>query len=373
MYVSNDAATEKGQSVQITCDLGLTPETWLYSVNVFQTPIPAISIGGSLRTTCNKEKYLPRQQSRYTFASDGYHVRINITRLNRTEDEIFWTCRSGDLKHIAHMFLTVYTSPNAALLTSTFETFHSLSDSQVSITCKTDKYSYKDPIFTWYIIFENGSRRNFDQGKTTVWNSYDSCDDSELVYYSTLSLREHMTFLGNADITAKFVCGMSFPTLEDDLISSSSGNVSFALQITSVKIHDGNQAMTDDSTITVTENVPYSVTCKAGPSRPPPIYLFYVGAQMIQESTNETFAFITDRHKHGGKLHCGAYNLQGSDNAAVSQKPNLFVNIPVSKAILMDGNEELEKRSLINVSEGMVKTLSCTTDECRPAPTIFGI
>ena len=96
IYASNDA--EKGQNIQITCDLGLTPEIWIYSVNVFKTPSPDISTGGWL-TMCNKEKCLPRQHSRYTFASDGYHVLINITRLNRTEDEMFWTCRSGDLKY----------------------------------------------------------------------------------------------------------------------------------------------------------------------------------------------------------------------------------------------------------------------------------
>ena len=71
----------------------------------------------------------------------------------------------------------------------------------------------------------------FDQGKTTAWDSYDSCDDSELVYCS--NLHENMTFLGNADMTVHFVC-ISFPILEDEIVSSSSGNVSFAVQTTSV-------------------------------------------------------------------------------------------------------------------------------------------
>ena len=101
-----------------------------------------------------------------------------------------------------------------------------------------------------------------------------------------------MTFLGNAHMTVHFICGISFPTLEDEIVSSPSGNVSFAVQITCVTILNENQEMSDNSTITVSENVPYNVICEPGPSRPPPICLLFVGEHIVQTGTSMAIKYI---------------------------------------------------------------------------------
>ena len=368
MFIANNATAENGQDVQLTCDLGLTAGVWSSNVYVYRTETTDINVDTHHWVAVCYEYDCLQGHSRYTAKADGFNIYVNITKLNRSEDENFWSCKNADTT--AQMFLTVYTTPNASFLSSSLEGFHALSESSLSMTCRTDRCAYKDPILVWYLIFAIGSQQIFEQGKTTSWDSDVSCSDSETIYYSKLSLQENSTFSDNIDITVQFACAISFPTLKEDLVSSPSGYVTFAVQITSVDIFDGDQVMTGNRTITVTDKVSYSVMCKPGPSRPQPIFELYIGTQVMQKSKNETLTFIPSRHQHGDKIYCRAYNLQGPDDAAVSQKPNLFVNIPVSKAILMDGNKELEKCSLINVSEGTFETYSCTTDECRPSPAI---
>ena len=94
--------------------------------------------------------------------------------------------------------------------------------------------------------------------------------------------------------SVRFVCGLSFQILVDELISPTSGNVSFAVQITKVKIHDGNQELTAESTNIGIENVSHSITCVHGPSRPSPLYRFYLGTNMFPR--NDTLTFTSKRH-----------------------------------------------------------------------------
>ena len=143
-----------------------------------------------------------------------------------------------------------------------------------------------------------------------------------------------MTFANNFDQTVQYVCGISLATLTDDLLSLPSSNISFAVTITSVQLFDGDLELYDDSTVSVIENVTHSVTCKPGPSRPSPIYEFYLGAQKIQESKNNTMTFIPNRYQHNHEVYCKAYNLQASEEAAVSQKPKLYVQIPIKTVTL---------------------------------------
>ena len=367
IYIADNVTAEKGQDVQLVCDLGLgnwTSAVWVYKTNTSD-------IGGSIYLTgCSKKSNVCMKlfDHRYKVEMDKFDVYFNISNLNRSEDEMFWTCAHSHTR--AQMFLTVYTTPTASVLSSSFEGFHSLSEGSMSITCKTDKCAYKDPVFVWYLVYENGTWQRFDIGKTTSWDSDILCDDSEMLYHSQLSIKENSTFPDNSDITVQFACAISFTTLPEELVSPTSGNVTFAVQIETVELFDGDQVTTNDSTIAVTHNEQYSVTCKPGPSRPQPIFLLYIGSQIIQESKNGTFAFTADKRHHGDKIYCKAYNLQGKENSVVSNKPRLYVNIPVSKVLIRGGNDQLENCSFINVSEGMFKTLLCTHDENRPTPTI---
>ena len=154
------------------------------------------------------------------------------------------------------------------------------------------------------------------------------------------------------------------------MVSPPSGYVTFAVLVDLVELLHGDQVNTDNGILTVTDNEPYTVTCKPGLSRPRPIFLFYIGTKKLTESDNGTFTFTPGRGHHGDEIYCKAYNLQGIGNAIVSNKPTIFVNIPVSEVLLRDGNDQLENCSIISVSEGVFQILSCTPDESRPTPTI---
>ena len=371
IFITNNYFAENGEDVQITCQLGLTPP-WASNVVIAKSDTTEHRMA-RFSTQCYNYECLPFH-SRYTLVSDGYNIYINITSIKRSEDEKFWTCTTINSTTMeaqsAQLFLTVFTTPTAAVLTSSFVETHELSYGLASLTCRTDRCSYKDPVFKWYFLAANGSRQVFDRGETSTWSSAISCNDSEDIYNSKLILRENLTFADNADMSVPFVCGLSFPTLEDELISPPSGNVRFAVQITSVKIHDGDQEMTAESTIIVTENVSHSITCVHGPSRPPPLYRFCLGTNMFPGSRNNTLTFTPKRHQHGTEIYCKAYNLQEPENAVVSDKPKLYINIPVASVTLLDGNNEPDRCSFMNVTENVPKTLSCTADESRPSPTI---
>lgn len=364
IFISNNAMTEKGESVQITCQLDLTLP-WTSNVYIYRTETSSISSVNDF-AVCHEYRCLPTSLNRFEILSDGYNIYINITSLDRKDDEKYWTCINTDTS--VTLFLTVYTSPTAALVNSSSSHSHSLSDGPVSLTCRTDICTYKDPIFEWHIMLGNGSQQIFKHGQRVLSSSSSSCNDSEKIYYSSLNLRKNMTLPGNVDMRVQFVCGISFPTFLDELISLPTGNVSFAVQITSVQLYDGNLEPMDETIITVTENVNHSITCKSGPSRPPPTYTFYIGINKMSESKNNTLTFMPNRNQHDMIIYCKAYNLQEPDNAVVSSKPRLFVNVPVNSVILKDGDFELDSCSVINATEGSPKTLTCFAGVNRPSP-----
>ena len=365
LFITENVTAEKGQDVLLVCDLGLAPGNW-NRVDVYQSSTMDFRLSQTYSAVCGKDKC--QQHPRNYVETDGFDVCINISNLNRSEDQMYWTCIHEHT--ISQMFLTVYTTPTASLLTSSFDDLYSLSEGSAILTCQTDNCAYKDPEFIWYIVFQNGTRQPFDHGETTTWNLTSSCNDSEMIYYNELSIQENTTFPDNSDITVQFVCAISFPTLKNELVSPPSGYVTFALQVDLVELLDGDKVTTDNGTVTVADNEQYTVTCKPGPSRPRQIFLFYIGTKKLTESDNGTFTFTPGRGHHGDKIYCKAYNLQGIGNAIVSNKPTIFVNIPVSEVLLRDGNDQLENCSIISVSEGVFQTLSCTPDESRPTPTI---
>ena len=368
LYIADNATAERGGSVQLVCGLELTPGAWSSNVYAYKSTTADLGLFGASETAVCYEDICLQHHRRYHPETDGSDVYINISNLNRSEDEMFWTCAYEFTR--TKMFLTVYTTPTASLLSSSFRDFYDLSKGSAFLTCRTDKCVYKNPIFSWYIVFQNDTRNRFDNGETTSWNSTSSCNDSEMIYYNKLSLQVNTIFPDNSDMTVQFVCAISFPTLKNELVSPPSGYVTFAVQVDLVELLDGDEVTTDNGILTVTDNEPYTVTCKPGPSRPRPIFIFYIGTKKLTESDNGTFTFTPGRGHHGDKIYCKAYNLQGIGNAIVSNKPTIFVNIPVSEVLLRDGNDQLENCSVISVSEGVFQTLSCTPDESRPTPTI---
>ena len=391
---ANNVTAEKGQDVQITCQLGLV-SPWTDQVLIFKSQNANLSVSEKRvhLAICLERSYWSEQVGlvekyecvpspsnssvdlqRYNITSDGHNIYILIAKLDRREDELFWTCLFSDSPEIqTQMYMSVYTTPANAILNSSVPDSHythSLSDSSISFTCRTDKCTYKDPVFKWYILFINGSRQIFEQGETHTWSSTFSCNDSESMYCNRLTLQENMTFANNFDQTVRFICGISFPTLSDDLLSLPSGNISFAVTVTSVQLCDGDLDLYDDSTIPVIENVTHSVICKPGPSRPSPIYEFYLGAQQIQESKNNTVTFIPNRYQHNCEIYCQAYNLQEPEKPAVSEKPKLYVQLPIEAVTLKQDSYVLDNNTQINATDDTPISLTChsTPVLLRPWP-----
>ena len=295
----------------------------------------------------NKDRY-------YNITSDRKNVYISITAVDRTKDQMYWTCIYVDTSlTTTQIYLSVYTSPTAAILDSSIPDSnytYSLSDSGVNFTCRTDTCTYKDPIFQWFVIMENGSRLAFEQGETHTWQTVASCGDSEMIYNSRIIVQGNMTFANNSDQSVRFICSITMPTLKEELFSNPSGKIDFAVTTTSVHLYDGHLVLGDKDTISVLENVSHSVMCKAGTSRPPPIYVFYIDEIEVKGSVDNTMTFLPNRQHHNKTIFCKAYNLQGKENAIVSQKPNLYVQIPVNAVILRDGETLLSLDNLIRMT-----------------------
>ena len=155
------------------------------------------------------------------------------------------------------------------------------------------------------------------------------------------------------------------------LLSAPSDNLSFAVQVTSLHIFDSGLEMSDGSIVTVNDNVSHSETCKPGPSRPSPTYALYLGTSEVLKSNNNILTFIPTRNLHHVEIYCTAYNLQDPNNAVVSKRPRLYVNISVTRVFLHDGIFQPNNCSFINANEGILKSLTCTSGESRPTPVFL--
>ena len=151
LFIAENATAEKGQDVLLVSDLGLAPGNW-NRVDVYQSSTIDFKLSQTYSAVCSKDTC--QQHPRYHVETDGFDVYINISNLNRSVhvDEMFWTCAYEHT--IFQMFLTVYTTPTASLLTSSFDDLYSLSEGSAILTCQTDNCTYKYPEFSWYIVLK---------------------------------------------------------------------------------------------------------------------------------------------------------------------------------------------------------------------------
>ena len=110
IFTASNITAEKGNDVQITCQLGLVPP-WTDHVVIFKSQTASLSVTGKRihLSTCLDHGYVSEQDVekyeclpgssessndliRYHITSDGHNVYILIAKLDRMEDELFWTC-----------------------------------------------------------------------------------------------------------------------------------------------------------------------------------------------------------------------------------------------------------------------------------------
>ena len=82
----------KGSDIQLVCEISQFSNS--DAVNVYKTDshLPSSVAGITSLTVCIPSICLTTTVDRYTFSSDSSHVYINITSVNRSEDQKWWTC-----------------------------------------------------------------------------------------------------------------------------------------------------------------------------------------------------------------------------------------------------------------------------------------
>ena len=103
IYISNNASAEQGKDVQITCQLELKMP-WTSNVLIYRTDTQDGSFSSGVAVCYNKDCL--QRAPRFVAISDGQNVFINITKLDRNEDEKYWTCRNENIS--LQLFLLVY-------------------------------------------------------------------------------------------------------------------------------------------------------------------------------------------------------------------------------------------------------------------------
>ena len=98
------------------------------------------------------------------------------------------------------------------------------------------------------------------------------------------------------------------------------------MDVTDVELQKNGVKITSD-TVEVDKDVSTQFRCKIIPStsRPDPTVTWYIGSDVRQNSTSNTYTVTASETVHNKEIYCKAYNLQPESQAAVSVKPKLYV------------------------------------------------
>ena len=88
-----------------------------------------------------------------------------------------------------------------------------------------------------------------------------------------------------------------------------------------------NGVTINTDTVEVDFGEPRTFRCKIIPStsRPDPIVTWYIGTDVKQNSTSNTYTVTASETDHDQRIYCKAYNLQPESQAVLSVKPKLYV------------------------------------------------
>ena len=98
------------------------------------------------------------------------------------------------------------------------------------------------------------------------------------------------------------------------------------MQVTGVELQKNGVTINTDK-VEVNIGVPTRFGCNIIPStsRPVPTVIWYIGTDVQQNSTSNTYTVTASETDHDQRIYCKAYNLQPESQAVESSKPKLYV------------------------------------------------
>ena len=97
-----------------------------------------------------------------------------------------------------------------------------------------------------------------------------------------------------------------------------------SVRVKYVYITKNYRNLTTGEVLNVTQGESITLTCTTGTSRPAPTIKWYIG-NTKQSIIGTNFEFAPQNAHNDKDVYCTAYNLQLEEDAAVSQKPKLYV------------------------------------------------
>lgn len=356
--VVNNGAAVKGQSIQIICQ-GFIELTTLTSVYKETTP--------TALTQCMTNRCLTKSVDRYNFSADQNNLYINITLLNRQQDQTWWTCNSSATKS-ARFYLEVITLPTRLQKSPNPSENQDLALTSTSLSCQTD-CCIPQPNIEWFYIFKEENTKQKWTNDGVPGSSTDMCKDSENVYNTALMLPRYTTFPGNLNVSIKFLCAIRpYSGLANELVSASSVDINFAVRVTDAVLRLGTTELKNSSTLDVTLGENTTLTCMPSTSRPEATLVWYINNIQQQSSTSTSFVLTPRDSDHAKQIYCKAFNFENVSLSVFSERPTLNVAVKVITVTLKDGSDN--PTTSIDVTENQSKTLTCITSTSRPTATI---
>ncbi|XP_060600888.1 hemicentin-1-like [Ruditapes philippinarum] len=398
IYIKDNKVPMKGGDIQIVCEVSqFTNEV----VRVYKTDsMPQDITNATSITGCIPSQCLGGIIPRHTFSPSSSGITINVTNLNRSKDQKYWTCAINNQRQ--NLYLTVHTSFQyiygfkqtcffyrikqhvycllryyiinffIPAITPSLQYDNPPSQNQdlvqtsVTFSCSTG-CAYPAPNFVWYYNKTGGSRQEWST-TSPLTDRTSGCTDYEKIYTSTLTLPRNTQFIDNTDTTVKFQCG-AISITGDQRFTPASVDVRFAVRVSTVTLKDGNSV--PSNLLEVNSGEPHTLTCTSSVSRPTATIIWYFGGQKSKTEITRTSSFIfTPEYSDNQKqVYCKAFNIQSESQAVSSNIVSLYVKVKVANVTLKDGNTI--SSGTLEVTNDVNKTLTCTASESRPTATII--
>ncbi|KAK3590650.1 hypothetical protein CHS0354_013684 [Potamilus streckersoni] len=233
-----------------------------------------------------------RNTSSYSFTANSSGAYAYIAGLDRARDRGTWKCMQIDAKYNnanATMGIVIYTSPIAVNLVQPIPIDGDLGMESITLMCQTLHCAFPAPNIIWYYMTDGAIAPfiGFSDKKVTR-----ECPRQEAVYTSTLHLPRGTNFSGNIPLTAKFLCGVTHPSLgEETKYSNVSNDVIFAVHVSNVNILDS-----ENGTNVFYEGFPQTLKCVSSRSRPVPIIRWFLRTNNAFNSMTCITNNITERN-----------------------------------------------------------------------------
>ncbi|XP_060560760.1 uncharacterized protein LOC132720618 [Ruditapes philippinarum] len=322
IYIRENKPALKGSNIQLVCEISQFSKSDTLYVYKSDSRLPSSFPDIRPMTICFSESFcMTNSIGRYTFSADKINVYINITSVNRSEDQKWWTCSIENQRK--DMLVNVITVPVSLQYENPPSQVQDLAQNAVQLKCSTG-CSYPQPSLTWYYS-ESGS------DSLQVWSTPGSasdtttgCSDSERKYSSILSLPRYTTFPGNVKKTVQLKCSiLSFTGMSEQLHTDFTTEIQCAERTNVKSFYIGqNESQTVATLEEHDVNIP--LTCIVTGISAKELYIIFNGDIIARQSnTNKLEYNVQDvTCTKGGIYICKAVDNFG---ASTNKTATLFV------------------------------------------------